>query len=206
MTLAALVLLVLAGALGAAVLRRAETGRVPRGRELVAHRREPATPWAAFALAGLVAAAAALAWAAAPPTPWLRSAVAIAAVVAAGLGGGPVVTAVLAAADPTRAVSALTGPPTTTSPVGGQRPGMAGIADPDVLRGGSWIGVLERLALAATMLAGWPEGLPVVLAIKGLGRFQALKETPAAERFIIGTLTSVLWAAACAGVAVLARG
>lgn len=204
MTLAALLVLGAAGLLGAALLRRSETARVPRGRELVVQR-EPGSPWGALALVVLVAAAAALAWAAAPPTPWLRSAVAIAAVLAAGLGGGPVVTAVLAAADPTRAVTALTGDhPVGPSP--GRAPGMAGIADPDVLRGGSWIGVLERLALAATLLAGWPEGLPVVLAIKGLGRFQALKETPAAERFIIGTLTSVLWAAACAGVAVLVRG
>jgi hypothetical protein len=78
------------------------------------------------------------------------------------------------------------------------------VADPDVLRGGAWIGVLERLALTATLLLGWPEGVPVVLAVKGLGRFAELKETPAAERFIIGTLTSVLWAGACAGVAVLA--
>ncbi|MCO7221292.1 hypothetical protein, partial [Klenkia sp. PcliD-1-E] len=140
----------------------------------------------------LVAAAAVTAWAGDPAPPWLRSAVAVAAVAASLLGGGPVVTAVLAAADPTRAVSAL----------GASTPG---IADPDVLRGGAWIGVLERLALAATLLAGWPEGVPVVLAVKGLGRFQALRETPAAERFIVGTLASVLWAAACAGAAVLVR-
>jgi len=42
-----------------------------------------------------------------------------------------------------------------------------------------------------------------VVAIKGLGRFAELKETPvAAERFIIGTLSSMLWAA---GVAALAK-
>ena len=41
------------------------------------------------------------------------------------------------------------------------------------------------------------------MAIKGLGRFAELKATPvAAERFIIGTLTSMLWAA---GVAALAK-
>jgi hypothetical protein len=38
-----------------------------------------------------------------------------------------------------------------------------------------------------------------VVAIKGLGRFAELKETPvAAERFIIGTLASMLWAAGVA--------
>jgi len=193
-SVATLVLLALVAAGGALLVRGAETRRVPRGRQLVgggavARRRGPA---GALVLAVLLAGAAATAWAGDPATPWLRSAVALAAVAAATVGGGPVVTAVLAAADPTRAVSAL----------GVSTPGMA---DPDVLRGGAWIGVLERLALAATLLAGWPEGVPVVLAVKGLGRFQALKETPAAERFIVGTLASVLWAAGCAGVAVLVR-
>ncbi|MBZ5734351.1 hypothetical protein K8Z61_07565 [Nocardioides sp. TRM66260-LWL] len=80
-----------------------------------------------------------------------------------------------------------------------------------VLRGGAWIGGLERLAVLATLVAGWPEGLAVVLAVKGLGRYPELRaaedavRTGAAERFIIGTLVSVLWAAACAGVVVLAR-
>ena len=81
-----------------------------------------------------------------------------------------------------------------------------------VLRGGAWIGGLERLAVFATLLAGWPEGLAVVLAVKGLGRYPELRaaeegvRTGAAERFIIGTLVSVLWAAACAGVVVLVVG
>jgi hypothetical protein len=38
-----------------------------------------------------------------------------------------------------------------------------------------------------------------IVAVKGLGRFAELKETPvAAERFIIGTLASMLWAAGIA--------
>jgi hypothetical protein len=79
-----------------------------------------------------------------------------------------------------------------------------GAQDPELLRGGAWIGVLERAALTGTLLAGWPEGLAVVLAVKGLGRFDELRQTPAAaERFIVGTLASALWAAACAGVVVL---
>ena len=74
----------------------------------------------------------------------------------------------------------------------------------EVLRGGAWIGALERLAVFVTVLAGWPEGLAVTLALKGLGRYPELRtETPgAAERFIIGTFTSVLWAVACAGAAI----
>ncbi len=72
-----------------------------------------------------------------------------------------------------------------------------------VLRGGAIIGVLERVAVFLAILAGEPAAIAYVVAIKGLGRFAELKGTPvAAERFIIGTLTSLLWAA---GVAVLAR-
>lgn len=80
-----------------------------------------------------------------------------------------------------------------------------------VLRGGAWIGALERGAIFATLVAGWPEGLAVVLAVKGLGRYPELRaaedgvRTGAAERFIIGTFASVLWACACAGVVVLVR-
>jgi hypothetical protein len=72
-----------------------------------------------------------------------------------------------------------------------------------ILRGGAIIGVLERLAVCLAILAGQPVAIAYVVAIKGLGRFAELKETPvAAERFIIGTLASMLWAA---GVAALTR-
>lgn len=75
-----------------------------------------------------------------------------------------------------------------------------------VLRGGAWIGALERAAIAASLLAGWPSGVALALALKGLGRYPELRsqDNPGtAERFIIGTFTSVLWAAACAGVVLL---
>ncbi len=80
-----------------------------------------------------------------------------------------------------------------------------------VLRGGAWIGALERVAIFATLVAGWPEGLAVVLVVKGLGRYPELHaaesgaRSGAAERFIIGTFTSVLWACGCAGVVLLLR-
>jgi hypothetical protein len=70
----------------------------------------------------------------------------------------------------------------------------------DVLRGGAWIGAMERAAIFCTLIAGWPEGLAIVLAMKGLGRYPELKQPGAAERFIIGSFTSVLWAIACAAV------
>ena len=78
--------------------------------------------------------------------------------------------------------------------------------EPDTgLRGGAWIGYLERAAVAATLLAGWPEGVALVLAVKGVGRYSELREPNAPEAFIIGTLASVLWAAGAAGVAQLLR-
>ncbi|MHA7276562.1 hypothetical protein ACX80O_08555 [Arthrobacter sp. Hz1] len=75
-------------------------------------------------------------------------------------------------------------------------------ARPGVLRGGLVIGILERLGVAGAIIANEPVAIAYVVAIKGLGRYAELKETPAvAERFIIGTLTSLLWAAAVAGFA-----
>ena len=71
---------------------------------------------------------------------------------------------------------------------------------PGVLRGGTWIGVLERLAITGTVLAGYPEAIAVVLAVKGLGRYPELRSVKsehrakATERFIIGTLASYIWA------------
>lgn len=72
-----------------------------------------------------------------------------------------------------------------------------------LLRGGKWIGRLERLAVYACLLVGYPSGIAVVLAIKGLARYPELRvqtSTAAAEIFIIGTLVSVLWASGCAGL------
>jgi hypothetical protein len=113
--------------------------------------------------------------------------------VAGGLavtGGGPLTTSVLSLVDRgnTRAQST-------------QQAG-------EVLRGGALIGALERGAIYAALVAGWPEGLAIVLAIKGLARYPELRspDQPAsvtpqavAERFIIGTFTSVLWSVTCAG-------
>jgi hypothetical protein len=76
----------------------------------------------------------------------------------------------------------------------------------EVLRGGTTIGLLERLAAAGTIMAGFPEGLAVLIAIKGVGRFTELEQAEARERFIIGTLTSIVWACVCAGVFRVAAG
>jgi hypothetical protein len=112
--------------------------------------------------------------------------------VIAVLGGGPVATAVLRGAE-------HSGVPDVSYPVETLEPG-----EPETqLRGGLWIGAFERAAIAASLLAGQAGGVAVVVAIKGLGRYAELRAPGAAERFIIGTFVSFLWAAGAAGVALL---
>ena len=72
------------------------------------------------------------------------------------------------------------------------------------LRGGRVIGLLERTAVAASLLLAWPAGVGVILAVKSLARFSELRAPRASEQFILGTFASVLWAAAFAGVGWLA--
>ena len=132
----------------------------------------------------------------------------------AALGGWPVTGGVLKLAraveavrpgpDPARDPAAdqvhETGARPVLPPLPNRRPQPAG---PVILRGGLVIGFLERLAVATAVLADEPVAIAYVVAIKGLGRYAELKETPAAaERFIIGTLASMLWAV---GIAVAVR-
>jgi len=107
-------------------------------------------------------------------------------------GGGPLTTSVLALVDR------------------GSTPALSTQQAGEVLRGGALIGTLERGAIFAGLLAGWPEAMAVVLAIKGLARYPELRGpdqstmpvTPhaVAERFIIGTFVSVLWSVTCASL------
>jgi len=64
-----------------------------------------------------------------------------------------------------------------------------------LLRGGTTVGYLERVAVAMTIIAGFPEGIAVVVAVKGIGRFSELAAAEARERFIVGTFASIVWAA-----------
>lgn len=73
-----------------------------------------------------------------------------------------------------------------------------------LLRGGTVIGYLERIAVVISIIAGYPEAIAVVVAVKGIGRFSELAEAEARERFIIGTLASLLWAAVVGGLVRLA--
>ncbi|PZQ88390.1 MAG: hypothetical protein DI534_13185 [Leifsonia xyli] len=75
--------------------------------------------------------------------------------------------------------------------------------DVEVLRGGTTIGLLERAAIVGAIALGRPEVIAALIAIKGLGRFSELDSAAARERFIIGTLASMLWASACAVLVVV---
>ena len=75
-----------------------------------------------------------------------------------------------------------------------------------ILRGGAWIGAMERLAMLATILANWPEGILGVVTIKAFARYPELKTgqgSGATERFIIGSFASLGWAAASAGIVMI---
>lgn len=123
---------------------------------------------------------------------------------AAATGGSPMATGVLRLADPAAARAAEGMDLQTSSPLTSSRPTPAPLATlsaPGLLRGGATLGVLERLATFGTLAIGSPEGIAVVLAVKGLGRFGELKIPAAPERFMIGTFASVLWSCACWAVA-----
>ena len=68
------------------------------------------------------------------------------------------------------------------------------------LRGGRMIGILERAAIAAAILAGRPDGLAVIMAVKSLARYPDLRDSNVSEQFIIGTFSSVLWSVSVAAV------
>ena len=166
---------------------------------------DPVLPVAGVATV-LLALAAAFAATADPVHGWRLAAALVLGVAAATTGGGVVVRSVFRLMRrefrPARTAAVTEGRAADAEPA--DRPDDTG--EPDTgLRGGAWIGYLERAAVAATLLAGWPEGVALVLAVKGVGRYSELREPNAPEAFIIGTLASILWAAGAAGVAQLLR-
>lgn len=69
--------------------------------------------------------------------------------------------------------------------------------------GGRLIGVFERLAVVLCLLTAQTNLLAVIVAIKGLARYSDIKSGHlTAEKFIVGTFTSLLWAAGCALIAI----
>ena len=106
-------------------------------------------------------------------------------------GGGPAAALVLRAA--TRGGS----PGSNGGILVGDEPGR------EVLRGGTTIGFLERIVVIAAALLGRWELLAALIAVKGLGRFRDLDAGAATERFIIGTLVSLIWAGAAGAIIAL---
>ncbi|MBF4463608.1 hypothetical protein ITJ46_13460 [Rathayibacter sp. VKM Ac-2878] len=165
------------------------------GAVLAVRLRRPTLAWIALGAAAAAFLLTAVANASGLPVHGMPAAVLAFAL--AVVGGGPIVllTLDLATADSrsgTHGGIMVAGEPRPSTEA---RP--TAIGQPiEVLRGGTTIGVLERIAAAGAILSGLPEGIAVVVAIKGVGRFSELASPEARERFIIGTLASLAWAAA----------
>lgn len=133
------------------------------------------------------------------PDPAFLSVLGISLAALGVVGGYPITVWVLSRAE--------TGDASTDGDHGGivVQDGATKSAKREVLRGGWLIGYLERFAVVAAIVLGHWEIVAAVIAIKGLGRFSELDHAVARERFIIGTLTSMIWAGACALLIVLSR-
>lgn len=153
---------------------------------------------------------------------WRRSSRVVALLAIALLALTLVVAAVLPEAAPTAVVAITTLAALVIGVTGGspvvrlllgrtsfdEQEGMHGgivVGEREMLRGGEMIGLLERLAVAGAIIAGFPEALAVIIAVKGVGRFTELENGAVRERFIVGTLGSWIWAAAAAGLVLLTR-
>lgn len=125
----------------------------------------------------------------------LKILVVVVIAVATVWGGSPLVRLLFRLADRSERTAAVEEQTQPTGPIQ---------AAASQLRGGFWIGLLERLAIFATIMAGYGGGLIVILGVKSLARYPELRAEDrrgAAERFIIGTFASSLVAAAGAGLA-----
>ena len=123
-----------------------------------------------------------------------RVLIGVVALVLSVVGGGPAAQLALALATRSTSVPGIHGGIVVHDRVSGLE------ETREVLRGGTTIGYLERFATTGSIMAGFPEALGVLIAIKGVGRFTELEAPEARERFIIGTLVSLIWACVCAGL------
>jgi hypothetical protein len=71
------------------------------------------------------------------------------------------------------------------------------------LRAGRVIGALERLLILIGLVARSWEILAAVVALKTVARYSKLDDQNNAEYFLIGSLTSILWAVMMTGLIVL---
>lgn len=152
--------------------------------------RRPSTP--PMVIAGILVAVALVAVVVAPPAgmPVLVAApLTILGIIAATIGGNPFTR---------RALDIATGDRVRETADGGILIVAANGADPEhartLMRGGTVIGYLERIAAVVAITVGFPEAIAALIAVKGIGRFPELAESEARERFIIGTVASLLWA------------
>ncbi|GII99057.1 hypothetical protein CLV28_1698 [Sediminihabitans luteus] len=123
---------------------------------------------------------------------WTSTIVTVIALAVSVAGGAWLTPAVLRAA--ARASADEAPQRTTYAESEAAEEGPTGAVAVQALRGGMWVGLLERFAITGSVLAGFPAGIAVVVAIKGLGRYPELRDNPgASERFVVGTLASVVW-------------
>lgn len=124
----------------------------------------------------------------AAPEPLYRNLLALTLILLGVIGGYPVTIWVLGLATPKKRS-------THKREDDGEHGGIV-VEGHEVLRGGWVIGYLERIAVIVAVVLGRFEIIAALIAVKGLGRFSELDTSVARERFIIGTLTSLSWAAA----------
>lgn len=117
-------------------------------------------------------------------------------VAVAVVGGSPVTRRVLQIAAGARVRETPDGGITLVRP----ETEAAGTPQPALLRGGTVIGYLERVAAVVSLVAGYPAAIAVIIALKSVGRFTELAASEARERFIIGTMASLTWACAVGGL------
>ncbi len=139
-------------------------------------------------------------------SPIYAAVLALLATALATFGGNPVVRWVLSAADGGKTPEGTRGGILVELMADAAAPSASSGAprQEEILRGGTTIGYLERLAAALSIIVGFPAAIAVIVALKGVGRFTELATPAARERFIVGTLASLLWACAVAGIIPLA--
>jgi hypothetical protein len=80
--------------------------------------------------------------------------------------------------------------------------GLSVVTPPDPIepvRAGRVVGWLERMIMAIGIAAGSWEVLAAVIALKTVARFKELDDKRFAEYFLIGSLSSLLWASVVTG-------
>ncbi len=75
----------------------------------------------------------------------------------------------------------------------------------EIIKIGSWIGILEREIILMLGLLGQYGAIGFVLAAKSLARYKQLEKKAFAEKYLVGTLLSALIAIACVAICSLVK-